>query len=74
MVKTLDFTNIDWEHEFAISAPIEGIVGTITGQGQLAPGDRIVLCFQCHVNEVERYSNPPDIWRAEILFQGAGIY
>jgi diguanylate cyclase (GGDEF)-like protein len=70
MGTTLDFTNIDWEHEFAISAPIEGVVGTMTGQGQLATGDRIVFCLQCHVNEVEYYSNALDIWRAEISFQG----
>lgn len=70
MGTTLDLTNIDWEHEFAISAPIEGIVGTMTGQGQLATGDKIVFCLQCHVNEVEYYSDIPNVWRAEISFQG----
>ncbi|MBW4553040.1 MAG: GGDEF domain-containing protein [Aphanocapsa sp. GSE-SYN-MK-11-07L] len=70
MGTTLDFTNIDWEHEFAISAPIEGVVGTMTGQGQLADGDKIIFCLQCHVNEVEYYSNASDIWRAEISLQG----
>jgi hypothetical protein len=69
MGKTHDFTKIHWEQEFSLTAPLENVQGTATGQGALKSGDRIVLCVQCRVDEVEYYSNAPDIWQARISFE-----
>lgn len=65
MSKTHDFTNILWGEEFDIEAPFENVQITVTGQGSLESGDHIVLCIKCHVDEVQYYSNAPEIWRAK---------
>jgi diguanylate cyclase (GGDEF)-like protein len=69
MAKTHDFTKILWGNEFVIEAPLEGIQGTLTGEGQLAKGDRILVCIQCSVDEVEYYPNAPDVWQARVSFE-----
>ena len=69
MTQTHDFTKISWGDEFAIDAPIEGIIGTITGQGELAAGDHIILCVKCRVNEVHAYPNAPELWQASISLE-----
>jgi diguanylate cyclase (GGDEF)-like protein len=69
MAKTHDFTKILWGNEFVIEAPLEGIQGTLTGEGQLAKGDRILVCVQCRVDEVEYYPNAPDVWQARVSFE-----
>ncbi len=68
MGKTHDFTKILWGKEFVIEAPLEGIHGTMTGEGQLAKGDEVVLCVKCRVDEVEYYTNT-EIWQAKIAFE-----
>jgi diguanylate cyclase (GGDEF)-like protein len=65
MSKTHDFTNIVWGEEFDIEAPFEDVQVTVTGQGSIESGDHIVLCIKCHVDEVQYYSNAPEIWRAK---------
>jgi diguanylate cyclase (GGDEF)-like protein len=67
--QTRDFTRISWGDEFVIDAPIEGIAGTITGQGNLVAGDHIVLCVKCRVDEVENYPGTPDLWQASISIE-----
>ncbi|WP_404785651.1 GGDEF domain-containing protein [Altericista sp. CCNU0014] len=66
MTQIHDFTGISWGEEFAIDAPLTGISGTITGQGELAAGDHILLCVKCKVEEVEKYRDASDIWQARI--------
>jgi diguanylate cyclase (GGDEF)-like protein len=68
MGKTHDFTKILWGKEFVIEAPLAGIQGTMTGEGQLAAGDEIVLCVKCRVDEVEYYTNT-EIWQAKVAFE-----
>jgi hypothetical protein len=48
-----DFTNIHWGQEFALTAPLETVKATATGQGALESGDCIILSIQCRVDEVE---------------------
>jgi diguanylate cyclase (GGDEF)-like protein len=67
MGKTHDFTKILWGKEFVVEAPLEGVHGTMTGEGQLAAGDEIVLCVKCRVDEVEYYTNT-EIWQAKVSF------
>jgi diguanylate cyclase (GGDEF)-like protein len=69
MAKTHDFTKILWGNEFVIEAPLEGIPGTLTGEGELAKGDRILVCIQCSVDEVEYYPNAPNVWQARVSFE-----
>ena len=69
MGTTHDFTNIHWGQEFALAAPLENVQGTATGQNALKSGDHIVLCVRCRVDEVEYYSNEPDLWHARISFE-----
>lgn len=69
MAQMHDFTRISWGNEFVIDTPIEGIDGTITGQGSLAAGDHIVVCVKCRVNEVENYPGTPDLWQASISIE-----
>lgn len=69
MSKTHDFTNIVWGEEFDIEAPFENVQVIVTGQGSLESGDHIVLCIKCHVDEVQYYSNAPEIWRAKFSFE-----
>jgi diguanylate cyclase (GGDEF)-like protein len=69
MAKTHDFTKILWGNEFVIEAPIEGVQGTLTGEGHLTKGDRILVCVQCRVDEVEYYPNAPDVWQARVVFE-----
>ena len=69
MTQTHDFTKISWGDEFAIDAPIEGINGTITGQGTLAAGDHVILCVKCRVNEVHTYPDTPELWQASISLE-----
>jgi diguanylate cyclase (GGDEF)-like protein len=69
MSQTHDFTKIAWGDEFVIDIPIEGIDGTITGQGTLAAGDNIVLCLKCRVNEVHEYPGTPELWQASISLE-----
>jgi hypothetical protein len=64
-----DFTNIHWGQEFALTAPLETVKATATGQGALESGDCIILSIQCRVDEVEYYINAPDIWQAKISFE-----
>jgi hypothetical protein len=64
-----DFTKIHWNQEFALTAPLETVKATATGQGALESGDCIILCIQCRVDEVEHYINAPDIWQAKISFE-----
>jgi hypothetical protein len=66
MGKSHDFTNIHWGQEFALDVPLENVQGIATGQGTLKSGDRIVLCIQCRVDEVEYYINAPEMWQAKI--------
>ncbi|MGB7416091.1 MAG: diguanylate cyclase [Thermosynechococcaceae cyanobacterium] len=61
-----DYTKINWDNEFSWDAPLEGIEGSITGEGAIDSGDEIVLCIRCTVDEVERYANAPERWRAGI--------
>jgi diguanylate cyclase (GGDEF)-like protein len=65
MSKTHDFTNILWGEEFDIETSFENVQVTVTGQGSLESGDHVVLCIKCHVDEVQYYSNTPEIWRAK---------
>jgi hypothetical protein len=69
MEKTHDFTKIDWGQEFALTAPLETVKATVTGQGTLKSGDCIILCIQCRVDAVEDYINTPDIWQAQISLE-----
>jgi hypothetical protein len=69
MSETHDFTKIHWGQEFALTAPLETVKATATGQNTLKSGDCIVLCIQCRVEEVEYYINAPDIWQAKISFE-----
>jgi diguanylate cyclase (GGDEF)-like protein len=69
MTQIHDFTRISWGNEFVIDAPIEGINGTITGQGTLVAGDYIVLCIKCRVDEVQNYPGSPDLWQASISLE-----
>ncbi len=69
MTQIHNFTQISWGNEFVIDAPIEGINGTITGQGPLVAGDHIVLCVKCRVDEVQNYPGTPDLWQASVLFE-----
>jgi hypothetical protein len=69
MTQIHDFTRISWGNEFFIDVPIEGINGTITGQGLLAAGDHIVLCVKCRVDEVHNYSAPSDLWQASVTLE-----
>ncbi|MGF1603385.1 MAG: diguanylate cyclase domain-containing protein [Thermosynechococcaceae cyanobacterium] len=61
-----DYTKINWDNEFSLDAPLDGIEGSITGEGAIESGDEIVLCIRCKVDEVERYANAPERWRAGI--------
>jgi diguanylate cyclase (GGDEF)-like protein len=65
MSKTHDFTNILWGEEFDIESSFETAQVTVTGEGSLESGDHVVLCIKCHVDEVQHYSNTPEIWRAK---------
>jgi hypothetical protein len=69
MGKTHDFTNIHWGEEFSLDLPLENVQGAATGQGTLRAGDRVVLCIQCRVDEVEHYVNAPEIWQAKISLE-----
>jgi hypothetical protein len=69
MSETHDFTKIHWGQEFALTAPLETVKATITGQNALKSGDCIILCVQCRVDEVEYYINAPDIWQAKLSFE-----
>jgi hypothetical protein len=69
MGQTHDFTKIHWGQEFALTAPLETMKATATGQSALKSGDCVVLCVQCRVDEVEYYINEPDIWQAKISFE-----
>lgn len=68
MSRVLDYTKISWEEEFSFDAPLNSIDGVISGDGPLDPGDEIVLCLRCRVDEVERYADDPDRWRASLAF------
>jgi diguanylate cyclase (GGDEF)-like protein len=69
MTQIHDFTRISWENEFVIDAPIEGINGTISGQGPLVAGDHIVLCVKCRVDEVQNYPGTSELWQASIVLE-----
>ncbi|PZD73859.1 Phytochrome-like protein cph2 [Acaryochloris thomasi RCC1774] len=66
MPRVLDYTKINWEEEFSFDAPLNDIEGVITGDGPLDAGDEVVLCLRCRVDEVERYADDPDRWRASL--------
>jgi diguanylate cyclase (GGDEF)-like protein len=68
MPRVLDYTKINWEEEFSFDAPLKDISGVITGDGPLDAGNEIVLCLRCKVDEVERYADDPDRWRASLSF------
>jgi diguanylate cyclase (GGDEF)-like protein len=68
MTQTHDFTKILWGDEFFLEAPLKGVDGVVTGQGNIARGDRIVLCVQCTVDAVDHYLDTPDLWQAKISF------
>lgn len=69
MTQIHDFTRISWGNEFVIDAPIEGISGTITGQGSLAAGDYVVLCVKCRVDEVQSYPGTSELWQASVSLE-----
>jgi diguanylate cyclase (GGDEF)-like protein len=69
MTQIHDFTGISWGEEFVMDAPIKSISGTITGQGALQAGDHIVLCVKCRVDEVQNYTDSPELWQANISFE-----
>jgi diguanylate cyclase (GGDEF)-like protein len=69
MTQIRDFTRISWGNEFFIDAPIEGISGTITGQGPLVAGDRIVLCVKCRVDQVETYPGTLELWQGRVVVE-----
>lgn len=68
MPRVLDYTKITWEEEFSFDAPLNEINGVISGDGPLEAGDEVVLCLRCKVDEVERYADHPDRWRASLSF------
>lgn len=68
MARILDYTKINWGEEFSFDAPLQDINGVISGEGPLETGNEIFLCLRCQVDEVERYSDTPDRWRASISF------
>jgi diguanylate cyclase (GGDEF)-like protein len=69
MSQTHDFTKILWGDEFFLEAPLQQVEGVVTGQGKIARGDRIVLCVQCKVDDIEHYVDTPDLWQAKISFE-----
>jgi hypothetical protein len=69
MGETHDFTKIHWGQEFDLNVPLENVQGIATGQNTLKSGDFILLCVRCRVDEVEYYSNEPDLWQAKISFE-----
>ena len=64
-----DFTNILWGEEFAIDSSLDRTQGVITGQGQMAAGDTILITVRCHVEDVDHYPNTSDIWQARVSFE-----
>jgi hypothetical protein len=68
-VQSHNFTNIHWGQEFVIEFPYEQAKGSLIGQGSLRSDDRIILCIQCRVEEVDYYGNEPDLWQARIALE-----
>jgi len=70
MAQIHDYTKRVWGDEFLLDAPLEGLTGEMIGQGDVQPGDSILICIRCQVVEVEHYAEPPDMWRAKVSFLG----
>lgn len=70
MAQIHDYTKRVLGDEFLLDAPLEGLTGEMTGQGDVQPGDSILICIRCQVVEVERYADPPDMWRAKVSLLG----
>jgi diguanylate cyclase (GGDEF)-like protein len=68
MTQIHDYTKLAWGDEFMLEAPLEGITGEMIGQGDVQPGDSILVCVRCRVVEIEHYAEPPDMWRAKVSF------
>jgi diguanylate cyclase (GGDEF)-like protein len=68
MTRIRDYTKLNWNQESTLDAPLAGMTGIVTGQGDMEEGDEILLCVRCRVSALERYANPPELWRAEVTF------
>jgi len=68
--KIHDYSQKVWGTDYVLECLNEGTMGYMTGVGKtIKPGDRIILrkgreSYQYQVQEIDYYSNPPDMWIA----------
>lgn len=68
MARVHDYTQRNWDNDPTLDAPLQEIQGTLTAQTPMNPGDEVILCLRCRVDEVERFAEQPTAWKAHISF------
>ncbi len=66
MPRNYNYTNLTPGKDFTLEIASDGLTADIIGQGYIKQGDYITICDKYRVDEVEYYSEPPDIWRGKV--------
>lgn len=66
MARNYNYTNLTPGKDFTLEIASDGLTADIIGQGYIKQGDYITISDKYRVDEVEYYSEPPDIWRAKV--------
>lgn len=66
MVRNHNYTNLTPGKDFTLEISSDGLTADIIGQGYIKQGDYITISDKYRVDEVEYYSQPPDMWRAKL--------
>lgn len=66
MARNHNYTNLICGQDFTLEVANDGLTADITGQGYIKQGDYITIVDKYRVDEVEYYSDPPDMWRAKV--------
>lgn len=73
-MKTHDYTNRHWGHDYTFSPIDNGAKGELMGWGTgIEAGDYLIIqngdgSTRYQVEEIEYFSNPKDMWKATATF------
>ncbi len=70
MAKNHNYKKLTSGIDFTLEVANDGLTADMIGQGAIKPGDYITISdqYKYQVVEVEYYSTPPDMWRANLSF------
>jgi hypothetical protein len=73
-MKTHDYTNLGWAHDYTFDSIDGGMKGSMCGWGHgIKKGDFLILendggTTRYKVTEISYYADPPDMWKAKVRF------